>query len=99
MSGLQLGFVTEGGCDKTLYTVFNVVNYFLKKSSDVFIVALNASSAFDKINIYGLMTKLIKRNVPFDVIRTLLSWYTYSIACVKLSKYYSECISIKSGVK
>ena len=65
----------------------------------VFIVTLNASSAFDKVNIYGLMTKLIKRNVPFDVIRTLLSWYTYSIACVKLSKYYSECISIKSGVK
>ena len=36
VSGLQLGFVKEGGCDKSLYTVSNVVNYFLKKSSDVF---------------------------------------------------------------
>ena len=97
VSGLQLGFVKEGGCDKSLYTVFNV-NYFLKKSSDVFIVTLHASLAFDKVNIYGLMTKLIKRNVPFDVIRTLLSWYTNSKACVKLSGYYSEYISINSGV-
>ena len=70
---MQLGFVKEGGCDKFLYTVSNVVNYFLKKSSDVFNVTLDASSMFDKVNLYGLMTKLIKRNVPFDVIRTLLS--------------------------
>ena len=70
VSSLQLGFVKEGGCDKSLYTISNV-NYFLKKSSDVFIVTQDASSAFDKVNIYGLITKLIKRNVTFDVIRTL----------------------------
>ena len=97
--GLRLGFVKEGGCYKSLYTVSNVVNYFLKKRSDIYIVTLDASSAFDKFNIYGLMTKLIKRNVPFDVIKTLLSWYTNSNACVKLSGYYSEYISINSEVK
>ena len=71
VSGLQLGFVKEAGCDKSSYAVSKVVNYFLRKSSDVFIVTLDASSAFDKVNICSLMTKLIKRNVPFDVIRTL----------------------------
>ena len=98
VSGLQLGFVKEGGCDESLCTVSNVDNHFLKKSSDVFIVTLDASLAFDKVNMYGPMTKLIKRNVSFDVIRTLLSWYTNSKACVKLSGYYSEYISINSGV-
>ena len=76
-----------------------VVNYFLKKTFIVFIVTLDASSAFDKVNICGLMIKLIKRNVPFDVIRTLLSRYANSKACVKLSGYYSGYISINSGVK
>ena len=99
VSGLQLRFVKEGGCDKSVYTVSIDVNYFPKKSSDVFIVILDASSAFDKVNIYGLMTKLIKRNVPFDVIKTLLSWYTNRKACVKLSGYYSEYIGINSRVK
>ena len=73
VSGLQLGFVKEGGCDKSLYTVSNVVNYFLKKSFNVCIVTLDDSLAFDRVNIYGLITKVIKRNVPFEVIRTLLS--------------------------
>ena len=45
------------------------------------------------------MIKLIKRNVPFDIIRILLSWYTNSKACVKLSGYYSEYFSINIGVK
>ena len=27
-AGLQLGFVKQGGCDKSLYTVSNFVNYF-----------------------------------------------------------------------
>ena len=99
VSVLQLGFVNEGGCDKSLYTVSNVVNYFLKKSSDVFIVTLDASSAFYKVNICGLMTKLIKRKVPFDRIRILMSWYTNSKICVKLSGYYYEYININSGVE
>ena len=99
VSGLQLEYVKEGGCDKSLYTVSNIVNYFLKKSSDVFIVTLDASSAFNKVNIYSLMTKLIKRNVPFNVIRTLLSRYSNSKACVKLSGNYLEYIIINSGVK
>ena len=73
VSGLQLGFVKEGGCDKSLYTVSNVVNYFLKKSFNVCIVTLDDSLAFDRVNIYGLITKVIKRNVSFEVIRTLLS--------------------------
>ena len=94
VSGLQLGFVKEGVCDKSLYTVSNGVNYFLKKSSHVFTVTLDASSVVDKVNIYSLMTKLIKRNVPFDVIRILLSWYTNSKACVKSSGYYSEYILV-----
>ena len=99
ISALQLGFVKEGVCDKILNTISNVVNYFLKKSSDVFIVTLDASSAFDRVNIYDLMTKLIKRNVLFDVIRILLSWYAENKACVNLSGYYSKYISINSGVK
>ena len=84
VSGLQLRFVKEDGCDRSLYTVSNVVNYFLKKSSDVFIITLDASSAFDKVNIYGLMIKLIKREVLFNVIKTLLSFYTNSIIILKL---------------
>jgi hypothetical protein len=65
----------------------NVCNYFIDRNSDVFVVTLDASSAFDRINFYALLTKLIKRNVPFEVIRMLWSLYECrpSNACLRIS--------------
>ena len=75
---MQYGFEKGGGCERSISTVVNVVNYFLKRQSDVYIVPLNATAAFDKVNIYGLLSKLIDRRVAFDVIRVLHSWYCSS---------------------
>ena len=84
LDGLQLGFVAEGGCGKSFFIVSNVVNYYLKRYSDVYLVTLDATAAFDRVNTCGLLTKLIDRNIPFEAIRVLLSWYTNSSACVKM---------------
>ena len=99
LNGLQMGFVKGGGCEKCLYVVSNVVNYFLKKLSDVYIVTLDATAAFDRVNIYGLLGKLIDKNVPYEVVRVLLSCYTNSKACVRLNGYLTDYIVINSGVK
>ena len=96
---LQFGFVKEGGCDKSLFTVTKVGNYFLKRHSDVFIFTLDASNAFDKVNVYGLLTKLIDRDVSFDVVRVWLSWYVNTRACVRLNSYCTDYNDIKSEVK
>ena len=61
--GLQLGFVKGGGCEKSLFIVSNVVNYFLKRCSDVYIMTLDATAAFDKVNVYGLLRKLLDRKL------------------------------------
>ena len=97
--GLQLGFVKGGGCEKSLFIVSNVVNYFLKRCSDVYIMTLDATAAFDKVNVYGLLGKLLDRKVPFEIARVLLSWYTNSQVCVKLDGYCTEFITINSRVK
>ena len=49
--GLLLGFVKGGGCEKSLFIVSNVVNYFLKHCSDLYIMTLDATAAFDKVNV------------------------------------------------
>ena len=54
ITGMQYGFEKGGGCKRSISTVINVVNYFLKRQSDVYIVTLDATAAFDKVNIYGL---------------------------------------------
>jgi hypothetical protein len=99
VSGLQFGYVKGGGCERSLFTVTNVVNHFIKRNSDVYIVTLDASAAFDKINIFGLLSKLIDRDVPCEIMRVLLSWYSSSSVCVRLGGYYTEYVNIYSGIK
>ena len=98
LDGLQLRFVAEGGCDKSLFAVSSVVNCYLKRCSDVYLVTLDATAAFDRVNTFGLSTKLIDRNIPFEVVRVLLSWYTNSSACVKMQCLLADHITINSRV-
>ena len=44
--------------------------------SKVFITTLDANAAFDKINNYGMFSKLIKLKVNVYIIRLLLRWYS-----------------------
>ena len=49
ITGMQFGFEKGGDCERNISTVVNVVNYFLKRQSDVYIVTLDATAAFDKV--------------------------------------------------
>ena len=60
-SGLQFGFVQGCGCDKSIFTLSNVVSYYLERSSDVYEVNLDVDAAFDRLNTYELRNVLIKR--------------------------------------
>ena len=83
----------------SLFTVSNIVNYYLQRCSDVYLVTLDATAAFDRVNTYRLLTKIIDKNIPFEVVRVLLNWYINSSACVKMQGLLTDYISINSGVK
>jgi len=68
---LQLGFKENSGCSDALFTFTESVKYFNKHNSKVYCTFLDASKAFDKVLINGLILKLIKRNVPVHFIRLL----------------------------
>ena len=40
VGGMQYGFVKNGGCNKAIFAVKNVVNYFMKRHTDVYIESL-----------------------------------------------------------
>ena len=44
----------------------------MKKHNFVYIASLDASATFDKINIYGMLSKLIKLQVNFDNVRLFI---------------------------
>ena len=96
---MQYGYVKKGRWEKCIFAVTNVTNYFLKRKSDVFIVTLDASAAFDKVNIYGLLTKSIDCDISYDIIKVLVSWYGKSKVCVRLEGYLLDYIDIRNDIR
>ena len=68
----QFAYKKNGGCKKAVFYINSVINYFMQHNSKVFVTTLDASAAFDRINIYGMLSKLMKLNVNFSFVRILL---------------------------
>ena len=57
-SYLQFGFVPNKCCQKALFTLETVVNYFTDRDSPVYVASLDVSKAFDRVNHFALFIKL-----------------------------------------
>ena len=68
---LLFGFKKEGGCDVAFLTLNNVVNHFVKIKTDVLLVSLGATVAFDRINVFRLLTILLKRGLSVVLVKFL----------------------------
>ena len=71
----------------------------MKKQNNVYIATLDASAACDTINIYGMLPKLIKLQVNFEIVRLFMSWYSSIESMVKWASKLSDVFRIKSGVR
>ncbi|MEZ4977665.1 MAG: reverse transcriptase family protein [Chitinophagales bacterium] len=98
-SDLQFGFKPNVGCNDALFTLKNVIDYFVSKGNTVNISALDISKAFDRISQYGLYTKLIERNCPRSFIDVIKNWYSKCYGYVKWESDLSMPFPIQAGVR
>jgi hypothetical protein len=96
---LQYGFVPHKGCQKALFTLETVANYYTARGSPVFLAALDASKAFDRINHYGLFCKLMSLSIPLYLINIVVNWHLKLKGRVKWGNVLSTCFYIKSGIR
>ena len=61
---MQFGFKKDIGCGPALFTFQQVVKYFTSRGSTVFVTAVDASKAFDRLDHSVLVRKLVSRKVP-----------------------------------
>ena len=94
----QLGFVHGGGCSRAIFSLRTVIQYFLNCRSPVFLCALDAEKAFDRVNHYGLLNVLISRGVPKLFILLFYSWFSTMSFCVRWGNALSYNYCIFSGV-
>ena len=70
---LQFGFINGKECQKAILVRSTVLYYFNENGSNVFIVLLDVSKAFDSVNHYGIFVKLINFNIPVRVLNNLMN--------------------------
>ena len=93
-SGLQFGFKPGVSTDLCTGLIKNVTAKYCYNGTPVYGCFLDASKAFDRVNHTLLFKKLLQRNIPPIVVRTLLKWYTDQNISVLWNNTTSETFSI-----
>ena len=97
-SELQFGFKNGLSTTQCTYSLLETIDYYNYNKSSVFVLLLDASKAFDRINYCKLFTDLLKRDVSPLVLRLLLHMYTNQTLCVRWGHALSNLFSVKNGV-
>ena len=98
-SNLQFGFTPQSSTAKCTFALMGSVNYFQHNKSDVFVLLLDATKAFDKVNDVKLVNLLVARGINPLLIRCLLYVYTNQHLNVLWNNSMSDYFSATNGVK
>ena len=96
---MQYGFSQDRGCQKALLSVECIVNYFTSRDSPVYMSALDASKAFDKVNHYSLFISLMNIKIPLPYLRIIVYWHLHLKGLVRWNGCFSCIFEIKSGIR
>jgi len=98
-SELQFGFKKKMSCSHAIYSVKTVVDHFVKRGSTVNLCAMDLSKAFDRVNHYCLLDKLIDRRIPVSFILLLECWYCKLFIHVRWCDTLSDRVQLRAGVR
>jgi hypothetical protein len=98
-SQLQFGFKAHTSTTQCTFVMNETISYFNSKRSNVYVVLLDATKAFDRVNYCKLFKKLLDRNVSPLVLRLLLYMYTKQSLKVRWGTITSDQFNVTNGVK
>ena len=96
---LQFGFKPSCSTAKCTFTLNECVNYFKRNGSHVYVLLLDASKAFDKVNYVRLFNLLRERGIHPMFLKCLLYMYTNQRLNVSWNLRKSKYFQVSNGVK
>ena len=96
---LQFGFKQDHSTMQCTFVVNEIIQYYRNRNSDVYVMLLDASKAFDKVHYLKLFNLLCKREFCPMLCRLLLYIYTSQIISVKWGSKHSCDVPVSNGVK
>ena len=79
--------------------VLETIEYYKSKGSNVHVMLLDASKAFDRVNYIKLFEKLLHKGMCPITVRLLLSMYTNQKLQVKWSNQVTQKFNVTNGVR
>ena len=76
-----------------------VINYYRKLNTPVFLCFVDAKSAFDRVSYKKLFTLLCCRGAPKYIVLLLLNWYNQMNICVKWGNCKSRTFNMNNSIK
>ena len=96
---LQFGFKRDSSTSKCTFALMECVNHFRKNNSNAYVLLLDASKAFDRVNYVKLFRLLLAKGVNPFVVRCLINMYTNQHLNVSWNGRKSEYFTASNGVK
>jgi len=87
---LQMGFSKNLGREFPLFALQKVSDYFVFRSSSIFITAIDASKTFDRVNHKTLVDKLCSRQALLCFVSLIINWYSKLYSCVHWNGVFSD---------
>ena len=98
-SDLQFGFKEKSSTSMCTFAVLETIEYYKSKGSDVHVLLLDASKAFDRVNFIKLFEKMLKKGMCPLTVRLLLNMYTEQKLQVKWNGILSDKFEVTNGVR
>ena len=95
----QFGFKKGIGCNHAIYTARKIIEQLITEGSTVNLCAIDLRKAYDRTNHHALFLKLMKRNLPSELLFTLEFWLSNCWTCVRWGSSVSDFFKIGFGVR
>ena len=96
---LQLAYKSKTSTVQCISTITEIINYYIKNSSNLYMCTLDCTKAFDRVSLVLLFTKLRERKMNPLVLRCLIYTYCNQKVCINWNGAKSTLFSATNGVK
>lgn len=98
-SHLQFGYKKKLSTNSCTFVADEVIQYYLSRNTDVHVMMLDASKAFDCVNYLTLFRTLLKKGLCPLVARVVLQMHISQLLSVRWKSVQSRSFSVSNGVK
>jgi hypothetical protein len=95
----QFGFKERSSCSHAIFVLKQAIKISKLLKKRLYVCAIDASKAFDKVNRLNLWLKLIKNGVKPSIIIAAVNYYSQSLMLVENGNEYSNLFQTTLGVK